>query len=111
MTSKHRRPCRASRFWSIDREGLGDALLKLPFLRAIAPAYPGREIWWIATYQTSMAQEMSPFVGKLIARTIENAGLRSPLREVVRRLREFPELSWCSICEVASPACCWRGVF
>jgi ADP-heptose:LPS heptosyltransferase len=75
----------------VDREGLGDALLKVPFLRAIAHAYPGREVWWIATYQTSMAQELSPFVGTLIARTIENAGLGRPLRQVVQRLREFPE--------------------
>ena len=75
----------------VDREGLGDALLKMPFLRAIAHAYPGRKVWWIATYQTSMAQELSPFVGTLIARTIENAGLGGQLLQVVRRLREFPE--------------------
>jgi ADP-heptose:LPS heptosyltransferase len=75
----------------VDREGLGDSLLKLPFLRAISRACPGRPIWWISSNQTSMAHELAPFVGNLIARTIENAGLTVPAREVIKRLKKLPE--------------------
>src|ERR1700689_4995918 len=62
----------------VDREGLGDALLKLPFLRAVRRAFPGRPLWWIATHQTAMARELAPWMIGLIDRTIENAGLTVP---------------------------------
>jgi ADP-heptose:LPS heptosyltransferase len=74
----------------VDREGLGDALLKLPFLRAVRRAFPGRALWWIATHQTAMAHEMAPWVADLIDRTIEHAGLTVPARKVVPRLRALP---------------------
>jgi ADP-heptose:LPS heptosyltransferase len=74
----------------VDREGLGDALLKLPFLRAVRRAFPGRPLWWIATHQTSMAHEMAPWVADLIDRTVEYAGLTEPAREVIPRLRALP---------------------
>jgi ADP-heptose:LPS heptosyltransferase len=74
----------------VDREGLGDALLKLPFLRALRRAFPERPLWWIATHQTSMAHEMAPWVADLIDRTIEYAGLTEPAREVIPRLRTLP---------------------
>jgi ADP-heptose:LPS heptosyltransferase len=74
----------------VDREGLGDALLKLPFLRAVRRAFPNRQLWWIATHQTSMARELAPWVDGLIDRTIEHAGLTEPAREVIPRLRALP---------------------
>jgi ADP-heptose:LPS heptosyltransferase len=74
----------------VDREGLGDALIKLPFLRAIRRGFPGRPIWWIATHQTSMAHEVAPFVMTLIDRVIEHAGLTGKSPVVVQRLRELP---------------------
>ncbi|RAI34093.1 glycosyl transferase family 9, partial [Rhodoplanes roseus] len=74
----------------VDREGLGDSLLKMPFLRAIARAYPGRPIWWIASHQTSMAHELAPFVLPLISNVIEHAGLTRPPLPVVGRLRKLP---------------------
>jgi ADP-heptose:LPS heptosyltransferase len=74
----------------VDREGLGDALLKLPFLRAVRRAFPGRALWWIATHQTAMAHEMAPWVADLIDRTIEHAGLTVPAYKVVPRLRALP---------------------
>jgi ADP-heptose:LPS heptosyltransferase len=74
----------------VDREGLGDALLKLPFLRAARHAFPDQPIWWIATHQTSMAHEMAPWVADLIDRTVEYAGLTEPAREVIPRLRALP---------------------
>ena len=74
----------------VDREGLGDALLKLPFLRAIRRGFPGRPVWWIATHQTSMAHELSPFASPLLERVIEHAGLTGKNRAVMARLRELP---------------------
>jgi ADP-heptose:LPS heptosyltransferase len=74
----------------VDREGLGDALLKLPFLRAVRRAFPGRPLWWIATHQTAMAHEMAPWVADLIDRTVEHAGLTEPARDVIPRLRALP---------------------
>ena len=74
----------------VDREGLGDALLKLPMLRAIARAFPGRPVWWIASHQTAMADDMRPFVAGMIDRVIEHAGLTVPLQRVIPRLRELP---------------------
>ena len=74
----------------VDREELGDALLRLPFLRAVKHAWPDRPVWWIASQETAMARELAPWSGALIDRTIEHAGLTMPLREVVRRLRALP---------------------
>jgi ADP-heptose:LPS heptosyltransferase len=74
----------------VDREGLGDALIKLPFLRAIRRGFPGRPIWWIATHQTSMATELAPFVTALIDRVIDHAGLTGNSREVRERLKQLP---------------------
>ncbi len=74
----------------VDREGLGDALLKLPFLRAVRRAFPDRPLWWIATHQTSMAHEMAPWVAGLIDRTVEYAGLTEPAGDVIPRLRALP---------------------
>jgi ADP-heptose:LPS heptosyltransferase len=74
----------------VDREGLGDSLLKFPFLRAIRRGFPGCPIWWIATHQTSMATELAPFVAALIDRVIDHAGLTGKSREVRERLRALP---------------------
>jgi ADP-heptose:LPS heptosyltransferase len=74
----------------VDREGLGDALLKLPFLRAIKRGFPERPIWWIATHQTAMEDELKPFVSGLITRVISHAGLTTPIRAAIPRLRRLP---------------------
>jgi ADP-heptose:LPS heptosyltransferase len=74
----------------VDREGLGDALLKIPFLRAIRRAFPGHRIWWIATHQTAMEDDLAPWVAPLLDRVISQAGLTSPDREIIPRLRALP---------------------
>lgn len=74
----------------VDREGLGDSLLKLPMLRAVARAFPRHPIWWIATHQTAMAQELAPFVAPLLPRVIDHAGITEPAREVIPRLKQLP---------------------
>jgi ADP-heptose:LPS heptosyltransferase len=74
----------------VDREGLGDALLKLPFLRAIARGFPGRPIWWLATHQTAMEDDLKPWVSTLLERVVSHADLTQPVRAVVPRLRRLP---------------------
>ena len=74
----------------VDREGLGDALLKLPFLRAIRRGFPDLPIWWIASHQTSMEDELKPFVSPLLARVIAHAGLTAPIRDAIPRLKALP---------------------
>jgi ADP-heptose:LPS heptosyltransferase len=77
----------------VEREGLGDALLKLPMLRAIARGFPERPIWWISTHQTDMAGPLRQFMPGALAVVREHAGLGKPLRDAARRLREFPAFS------------------
>jgi ADP-heptose:LPS heptosyltransferase len=74
----------------VDREGLGDALLRLPFLRAVKRAWPDRPVWWISSHETAMAHELAPWSGVFIDRAIEHAGLAKPWREMVARLRALP---------------------
>jgi ADP-heptose:LPS heptosyltransferase len=74
----------------VDREGLGDALLKLPMLRALWRGFPGRPIWWIATHQTAMADDLQPFVTTLIDRVMPFADITTPVREAIPRLRALP---------------------
>jgi ADP-heptose:LPS heptosyltransferase len=58
-----------------DREGIGDVLIKMPFLRWIERAYPGHPIWWIASYQTAMQGLMRPYAGSEVVEVI--AGTKS----------------------------------
>jgi ADP-heptose:LPS heptosyltransferase len=74
----------------VDREGLGDALLKIPFLRAVRRAFPEHRVWWIATHQTAMEDDLAPWVAPLIDRVVAHAGLTSPDREIIPRLRRLP---------------------
>jgi ADP-heptose:LPS heptosyltransferase len=77
----------------VDREGLGDALLKLPLLRAIARGFPRHPIWWISTHHTDMAGPLRRFMPPQLALVQERAELGKPLRAAARRLREYPEFS------------------
>jgi ADP-heptose:LPS heptosyltransferase len=74
----------------VDREGLGDVMLKTPFLRALRRAFPEHDIWWIATHQTSMADELRPLFAKDVAQVLPYAGLDGPARPLLERLRALP---------------------
>jgi ADP-heptose:LPS heptosyltransferase len=74
----------------VEREGLGDALLKLPMLRAIRRARPDSEIWWIASHQSSMADVLRPHTAHLVDRVVTDLQLsHAPLRAAAR-LRQLP---------------------
>ena len=74
----------------VGRECLGDALLKLPFLRAVNRAYPDHRVWWIASHQTAMADILRPFTENRVETVINHALLVEPAHEVVSRLRRLP---------------------
>src|ERR1051326_1227481 len=77
----------------VEREGLGDVLLKLPLLRAVARGFPNVPIWWISTHQTDMAGPLRPFMPGEPAVVREPAKLGKPLRDAAARLRQYPEFS------------------
>src|ERR1700693_3848398 len=78
----------------VDREGLGDVLLKLPLLRALAHGFPRKPIWWVATHTTEIAAPLRRFMpAELAVVKEEHGGLQKPFREVIRRLRQFPAFS------------------
>ncbi|HEY1752482.1 MAG TPA: glycosyltransferase family 9 protein [Caulobacteraceae bacterium] len=74
----------------VDREGLGDVMLKAPFLRALRRAWPEHEVWWLATHQTSMADDLRPLFEREVARVIPHAALDGPVGPLWRRLRALP---------------------
>jgi ADP-heptose:LPS heptosyltransferase len=74
----------------VDREGLGDVMLKAPFLRALRRAFPDHPVWWIATHQTSMADELRPMFQRDVAKVIAHAALDGPAGPLLRRLRALP---------------------
>jgi ADP-heptose:LPS heptosyltransferase len=74
----------------VDREGLGDVMLKAPFLRALRRAFPEHEVWWIATHQSSMADECRPMFERDVARVITQAALDGPSGPLLKRLRALP---------------------
>jgi ADP-heptose:LPS heptosyltransferase len=77
----------------VDREGLGDALLKVPFLRAVARGFPGQPVWWIARHQTAMAGPLRSFLPGALAEVREQVGLGGSWHDVRRELRGFPAFS------------------
>ena len=72
-----------------DREGIGDVLIKLPFLRWIERAYPGHPIWWIASYQSAMENLMRPYAGSQVVQVI--TGIRS---------LDGPGIAWSKLAEL-----------
>jgi ADP-heptose:LPS heptosyltransferase len=74
----------------VDREGLGDVMLKTPFLRALRRAFPDHPVWWIATHQSSMADELAPLLGAEVARVITHAALDGAIDPLRERLRALP---------------------
>lgn len=77
----------------VEREGLGDALLKLPLLRAIARGFPGRPIWWIANFQSAMADTLRPYTASLVAEVRTHQQITKPFWRVIPKLRAYPPFS------------------
>ena len=71
----------------VDREGMGDVILKAPFLRALRRAFPDHGIWWIATHQSAMADDLRPIFAADIAGVTTHAALDGAPGPLLRRLR------------------------
>ena len=90
VTEMHDRPVAVL----VDREGLGDVLLKLPLLRAIARGFPGRPIWWIANHTTDLAGPLRRFMpAELAVVREERARPDEPSSEMAQRLARLPAFS------------------
>ena len=74
----------------VAREGLGDVMLKAPFLRALRRAFPEHPVWWIATHQSSMEDECRAMFERDVARVITHAALDGPAGALLKRLRALP---------------------
>lgn len=77
----------------VEREGLGDVILKLPLLRAIRHAHPERDIWWISAHDTAMQAAVLPYVQGEIARVMAELKFTEPLLQGFRTLKQLPPFS------------------
>ena len=65
---------------------VGDALMKLPFVRALRGAWPDAHVTWLAgVNRTAFAHELAPLVDGLIDECIENAGFESARGKILAR--------------------------
>jgi ADP-heptose:LPS heptosyltransferase len=71
----------------VDREGLGDVMLKAPFLRELRKAFPAHDVWWSATHQTAMADQLRPMFEADVAQVMSHAALDGPARPLLQRMR------------------------
>ena len=68
----------------VDLDLVGDALLKLPLVRALRQARPAAEIIWIAGKGPSaFAGPLAPLVSGLLDRVIERCGTGAALRHAL----------------------------
>jgi ADP-heptose:LPS heptosyltransferase len=90
--------------------GIGDGLLKLPFLRALAHAFPGRPIWWLNNEIDTYARGLEPWTDGLVARVVEHVGLEEPFAKLIPRLQSFPkfDLVFDTRTRIASVLLIWR---
>ena len=65
---------------------VGDAIMKLPFVRALRQAWPTAHITWCAgKNRTAFARELAPLITGLIDEVIEEAGFDQPMSLILRR--------------------------
>lgn len=64
----------------------GDALLKLPFLRALRAAFPGATITWMVTRETEFARSFAPIAAPFLDRIVERCGIGETPWELLRQV-------------------------
>ena len=68
----------------VDLDLVGDALIKLPFVRALRHAYPAAELIWIAGRgRCAYAGALAPLMPGLLDRVIEQCGVGAGLRKAL----------------------------
>ena len=78
------KPLRVAVYGDLDL--VGDALIKLPFARALRLRYPGAEITWIAGRGGSaFAGALAPLAAGVIDRVLERTGVGADLRAALGR--------------------------
>src|SRR5215469_1112252 len=70
----------------VDREGLGDVMLKRPMLVGLRRAFPEHDLWWIAVHQSSMEDDLRPLFAADVARVITHL----PMEGKASRLGDLP---------------------
>ena len=75
----------------VDREGMGDVILKAPFLRAMRNAFPDHDVWWIANHQSAMADDLRPLFAADVAEVITHAALDGQPLPLLKRLKALGE--------------------
>jgi ADP-heptose:LPS heptosyltransferase len=84
MAPSETQPATVLVYVGLDR--VGDALLKLPFVRGLREAFPDARITWLAGKETSVyASVMAPVVEGLLDEVVENAGIGMHPSELLRR--------------------------
>ena len=67
----------------VEGDLIGDALMKLPFLRALRNAYPNAHISWCAgKHKSTFAKELAPLITGIIDGVMEKPGFDKPLIEI-----------------------------
>lgn len=65
---------------------VGDAIMKLPFVRALRQAWPDAQITWCAgKHRSAFAHELAPLTAGLIDEVVEEAGFDRPLSLFLKR--------------------------
>jgi ADP-heptose:LPS heptosyltransferase len=74
----------------VDRDGLGDVILKLPLVRTIAKHRPGSPIWWLTAYVSTMKSQVLPYVDDMIANVVSDLDFTRSAIQGARALSALP---------------------
>src|SRR5207248_9385272 len=58
-----------------------------------ARGFPGQPIWWVAAFQTAVADDLWPYLSDLVAQVRPCAGISDEPPKRVARLKELPAFS------------------
>lgn len=89
-------------------EAIGDALYKLPFVRALRSAFPDRRIVWITTNRTMYAGVLKPIMTGLIDEIHDSSGFGEHPSQILRPLPSFARRRFSAVIDTQSVV--WRAL-